>query len=157
MKFVIEQLAICPTDPLAARDLLSAMGAQIWVHDHVHAKGTVIGAAAHNEADLDYNYELNHIDKPLEFEILHYTWGANWMEGFRANSVSHLGMHTTSEDLELWRKFFNERSIYPVQEVQTVQHTNPAIAGLRTYQYVIFGTRHILGVDLKFIVRQVKP
>ena len=39
------------------------------------------------------------------------------------------------------------------QEVFTESHTNPVIAGKRSYNYVIFDTREILGVDLKFIVR----
>ena len=39
------------------------------------------------------------------------------------------------------------------QEVMTESHTNPVIAGKRTYNYVIFDTKEILGVDVKFIVR----
>jgi hypothetical protein len=33
-------------------------------------------------------------------------------------------------------------------------HTNPVISGKRWYNYVIFDTKEILGVDLKFIVRK---
>jgi hypothetical protein len=36
----------------------------------------------------------------------------------------------------------------------TISHTNPVIAGKRWYTYVIFDTRSILGIDLKFIVRR---
>jgi hypothetical protein len=40
------------------------------------------------------------------------------------------------------------------QEVLTQSHTNPVISGKRWYNYVIFDTKDILGVDLKFIVRK---
>jgi hypothetical protein len=38
--------------------------------------------------------------------------------------------------------------------VDTYLHTNPVIKDSRRYTYVIFNTRDILGVDLKFIVRR---
>ena len=47
----------------------------------------------------------------------------------------------------------DERGIKVAQEVFTKSHTNPVIAGKRKYNYVIFDTKEILGVDLKFIVR----
>ncbi|WP_211257045.1 hypothetical protein, partial [Xanthomonas pisi] len=67
--------------------------------------------------------------------------------------VSHLGMHVTAAELAEWRQFFNEEGIQVAQEVVTDSHTNPNIAGKRRYNYVIFDTREIIGVDLKFIVR----
>lgn len=152
MKFQIEQIAICPLDPALAKQLLRDMGAVDWVEDHVTASGEVFGETANNEANLSFNYDLF---AGKEFEILHYTGGDNWIDsldrGF--NIVSHLGMHCTAEELVHWRAFFAVREIDVVQEVVTLQHTNPAIAGKRSYNYVIFGTKRILGVDLKFIVR----
>jgi hypothetical protein len=62
-------------------------------------------------------------------------------------------MHCSGDDLLKWREFFKERQINVAQEVFTESHTNPVIAGKRSYNYVIFDTREILGVDLKFIVR----
>jgi hypothetical protein len=62
-------------------------------------------------------------------------------------------MHCTADELLKWRKFFRDRGIQIAQEVFTDSHSNPAIAGKRSYNYVIFDTRKILGVDLKFIVR----
>ena len=155
MKFLIEQVAICPRDPAAARKLLADMGAVNWVDDHVKADGRVYGAAANNEADLAFNYDL--LAGP-EFEVLHYTAGNNWMaDDRRANSVSHLGMHCSAAELVRWREFFTDRGIGVAQEVMTQSHANPAIAGLRWYNYVIFDTKDILGVDLKFIVRRSAP
>jgi hypothetical protein len=75
----------------------------------------------------------------------------------RINSVSHLGMHCSAEELLKWRQFFADRSIAVAQEVMTQSHSNPAIAGQRWYNYVIFDTKDILGVDLKFIVRRAAP
>lgn len=151
LKFKIEQVAICPRDPEAAIELLTAIGAAEWARDHVVAGGKVHGTAGTNEADLAFNYDL--IDGK-EFEVLHYTSGPNWMTDlFRHNSVSHLGMHCTAEELIEWRAFFAGREIPVAQEVITESHTNPVIAGKRNYNYVIFDTKEILGVDLKFIVR----
>lgn len=151
LKFSIEQLAICPRDPKAAKELLAAMGIGEWANDHVVAAGEVFGQAGANEADLSFNYDLF---SGKEFEVLNYTTGDNWMEyDGRPNSVSHLGMHCSAEDLERWKEFFAEREICIAQEVFTKSHTNPVIAGKRSYNYCIFDTKDILGVDLKFIVR----
>lgn len=155
MKFIIEQIAIAPMNRARAMELLRDLGACTWAHDHVTALGRVFGLAAQNEADLAYNYEMNRADgKPLEFEVLDYTKGMNWIGGTKP-VVSHLGMHCTPEELEEWRTFFQARGISIAQEVETQAHTNPVIKDSRRYQYVIFHTRHILGVDLKFIVRRL--
>ena len=158
MKFKIEQIAICPKSPEDAKKLLDEMGAGDWAEDHVVAEGEVFGSPGRNEADLSFNYDL--VDGK-EFEVLHYTTGMNWMVDREArspwprevNCVSHLGMHCTADELVEWREFFNERGIGVAQDVMTESHTNPVIAGKRTYNYVIFDTREILGVDVKFIVR----
>lgn len=155
MKFAIDQVAICPADPVAAKTLLAAMGAERWAEDHVSAVGEVFGFSGSNEADLAFNYDLL---SGHEFEVLHYTDGDNWMnQQGRHNSVSHLGMHCNAEELLQWRAFFHARGYRVAQEVLTRQHTNPAIAGTRWYHYVIFDTKAVLGVDLKFIVRRGEP
>ena len=118
MKFQIEQIAIVPKDPIAAKKLLSEIGATEWSEDHVVATGNVFGVRDTNEADLSFNYDL-----------------------------------FSAEDLVHWRAFFENRDIEVAQEVFTDSHTNPVIAGKRSYNYVIFDTKNILGVDLKFIVR----
>jgi len=153
MKFTIEQIAICPHNPAAAIELLTALGAGEWAHDHVCASGTVFGEDAENEADLAFNYQLGNAK---EFEVLHYTAGDNWMAGLpRTNSVSHLGMHCTAEELAGFKALFAARNIGIVQEVDTLSHTNPVIDGKRLYHYCIFDTKPILGTDLKFIVRRI--
>lgn len=166
MNFRIEQVALCPRDPVAAIALLTAMGLGEWSRDNVVASGLVNRRYPRtNEADLAFNYQAmeHEVDgvshglrtvKGGELEVLHYTHGDNWMDGHRANSVSHLGMHCSDKELEEWRMFFAERKIHPIQEVDTSSHTNPAIAGKRWYHYCIFDTRDILGVDIKFIVRR---
>lgn len=152
MKFHADQIALCPRDPKAAAKLLIEMGATNWTVDRVVARGTVNGRTdVTNKADLAFNYDtITH----NELEILHYTEGENWMDDLtRMNSVSHLGTHCTELELQLWRTFFAERGIVPIQEVITESHTNPAIAGKRLYHYVIFDTKAILSVDIKMIVR----
>lgn len=157
MKFRIEQIAICPSNPHAAISLLTDMGLGEWARDHVVADGAVFQDAGRNEADLAFNYDATST-KPLELEVLHYTTGRNWMQHRdRVNSVSHLGMHCTAEELVQWTQFFADRQIPIAQSVDTVSHTNPVIAGQRWYRYCIFNTKHILGVDVKFIVRKASP
>lgn len=153
LKFKIEQLALCPTDPEAAKQLLREMGAGEFAEDVVTASGFVYGEAGENVGQLAFDYELF---KGNELEILHYTDGPNWMER-HPNTVSHIGMHCTAEELVEWRKFFADRGIGVAQEVCTKSHTNPHIAGKRWYNYVIFDTREILSVDVKFIVRLEEP
>ena len=157
MKFTIEQIAIAPKDPVAAKNLLSEIGATEWSEDHVVASGNVFGQRGTNEANLSFNYD---IFSGNEFEILDYTSGPNWIDdgehkplNGNRNTVSHLGMHCSADDLIEWRVFFQSRGIDVAQEVMTESHTNPVIAGKRSYNYVIFDTKDILGVDLKFIVR----
>lgn len=149
--FKIEQIALFTPDSDEARDLLDAIGFGDWSHDHVCATGEVFGEPAQNEADLQFNYTA--LEKARELELLSYTAGKNWMIG-KPYSASHLGMHVTEEELAEWRVFFAKREIEVAQEVKTDSHTNPVIAGKRLYHYVIFDTRDILGIDLKFIVRR---
>jgi hypothetical protein len=151
-KFIVEQVAICPRSPEAAIELLTALGAGDWAKDHVHAKGEVFGSPEQNEANLAFNYQL--LGGAKEFEVLNYTEGWNWMsEPSRINSASHLGMHCTAGELEEYKAFFRDRGIPIAQEVVTQSHTNPVIKDLRRYNYCIFDTKDILGIDLKFIVR----
>ena len=152
LSFKIEQIAISPKDPAAAKKLLSEMGLSQWTEDHVKAGGFVFGVAGENEANLSFNYEAF---AGNEFEILDYTTGPNWMASpDRHYSTSHLGMHVSAAELIEWRAFFAEREIFVAQEVFTESHTNAyLLENGRKYNYVIFDTRHILGVDVKFIVR----
>jgi hypothetical protein len=153
LSFRIEQIAIAPKNSKAAIALLAALGLTDWVKDTVSARGEVRGVdGAYNAAELSFNYQAAPDDGKLEFEVLDYKVGPNWLAG-KAQSVSHLGMHCTDEELEEWRKVFEQHKIGVAQEVKTEAHSNPAIKDSRRYHYVIFDTRHILGVDLKFIVR----
>jgi hypothetical protein len=162
MQFIIEQIAVAPANPSLAKQLLAEIGAHQWHEDNVVAVGEVFGQPGRNIANLSFNYQLGipvpNAAKALEFEVLEYTTGPNWVEqGKRLNSVCHVGMHCTEEELEQWFKFFEDRGIPVAQEVFTESHTNPNIAGKRWYNYVIFDTRALIGVDLKFIVRREQP
>lgn len=156
-KFQIQQIALCPTNPALAMELLSALGLSEWFGDVVSAHGEVYSVVEpDSQAELNFNYQAGGSDpeasKPLELEVLHYTKGTNWMAAHQPR-VSHLGMHCTEEELAQYREFFAERGISVAQELHTDNHTNPVIVCKRKYHYVIFDTYDILGVDLKFIVR----
>lgn len=151
-KFKIEQVAFCPVDPERAIAFLKKVGMEEWIKDHVVANGKVFNADGRNEADLAFNYTA--LGDARELEVLHYTEGPNWMSGFRSNSVSHIGMHVTAEELVEWRKFFEAEGIAIAQEVFTESHTNKFLLECgRKYNYCIFDTRDIIGVDMKFICR----
>lgn len=154
MKFVIEQVAIAPRDAGAARQLLADMGAAEWSEDRVAADGRVFGAPRSNVAELAFNYDLL---AGREFEVLNYVAGDSWLGDNTQGSVSHFGMHCSADELIRWREFFAAREIPVAQEVMTRSHTNPHIAGERWYNYVIFNTKALLGVDVKFIVRLDSP
>ncbi|QBQ72377.1 glyoxalase/bleomycin resistance protein/dihydroxybiphenyl dioxygenase-like superfamily protein [Serratia phage MTx] len=173
LKFQIQQIALSIPDAQRAQDFLAKIGLTEWFHDHVVARGFVFKddpyKGSHheevNEADLRFNYQAGTgadegASKPLELEILDYRRGDNWIsenvgqDDAHNNQVSHLGMHVSAEELVQWRAFFAAEDIQVAQEVNTESHTNPAIKDSRRYNYVIFDTRGIIGVDLKFIVRK---
>ena len=66
MKFIIEQIAICPKDSKKAKELLKEIGAVDWSDDEVTAEGKVFGNESKNTADLSFNYELIQV-KSLRF------------------------------------------------------------------------------------------
>lgn len=159
-RFQIQQIALVTFQTPQAKELLSALGLDEWIVDTVVAEGQVFGEDGSNVANLHFNYQAGSgadagAAKPLELEILEYTQGPNWMaeNASDMNSVSHLGMHVTAAELVQFREFFAARQIDVAQEVVTQSHTNEYIKDSRRYNYVIFNTRDIIGVDLKFIVR----
>lgn len=161
-RFQIQQIALVVCSTSMAFELLTDLGLDHWIKDTVVAKGKVFGAPGENVANLSFNYqagsgndETAEVHKPLELEILDYTDGPNWMDenGSDLDSVSHLGMHVTQEQLGQYRLYFESKGIEVAQEVITQSHTNDYIKDSRRYNYVIFDTRDIIGVDLKFIVR----
>jgi len=173
LQFKIEQIALYPVNGSTARSFLAKLGLNEWHHDTVKAHGEVFGEPGENEAHLAFNYQAGNGEffasgptnmalgyKPLELEVLAYTDGPNWMdeqieEGAVASegAVSHLGMHVTEEQLQEFDVVMREFQIPIAQRVHTTSHTNPVIKDSRRYKYVIYDTRHLIGVDLKFIVR----
>lgn len=164
-QFKIEQIAISVPQRDGAVEFLQKIGLADWFYDRVYATGHVFDQRdVSNVANLAFNYQAGNgadseAGKPLEFEVLEYTEGANWIgynitQGYaHQNQVSHLGMHVTAEELLEWRALMSQEGVGIAQEVLTNKHENPAIRDKRFYNYVIFDTRAIIGVDLKFIVR----
>ncbi len=133
---------------------LADIGIDSWVDDEVTAEIIEMNSffgrrRTRNTAKLSFNYSAL---SGNELEVLTYERGPNWMKG-RTPRASHIGMHCTAEELTEWREFMAKRDIRVAQEVETVHHTNPAIANKRRYNYVVFDTAWLIGVDLKFIVR----
>jgi hypothetical protein len=157
LQFRIEQIAIAPKNTDRAIKLLSDLGLTDWFKDNVVAGGKVFGVEGCNSALLQFNYQSGNGNDPagksLELEVLKYVDGNNWLRRRPENTVSHLGMHCSAEELADFRAYFNREGISVAQEVITQAHTNPFIKDERRYNYVIFDTVDIIGVDLKFIVR----
>lgn len=149
MKFKIEQLALNPKDPGLAFFLMEALGLTEWSGDMASASGKVFGQPASNVASLNFNYDA----APLELEMLNYRSGDNWLAPHNDSVASHIGMHCTEEELMQWRSRLAALKVPVVQEVLTTNHTSKNVPKGRHYKYVIFGTRDIIGIDLKFIVR----
>lgn len=172
--FKIEQVALFTANSVLARTFLSRLGLSDWHHDTVVARGSVFTEPdCENTAHLAFNYQAGNGEfvkdgdevnpqgyKPLELEILDYTEGDNWMTVSQESNetgifgaVSHLGMHVTEEELTQFDLVMQEFDIKIAQRVVTQSHTNPVIKDSRRYKYVIYDTRYLIGVDLKFIVR----
>jgi hypothetical protein len=164
--FRVEQIALCADNSVRARNFLADLGLSEWHHDTVVARGSVFTEKdCENTAHLAFNYQAGNgsdsgAGKPLELEILDYVEGDNWMEVSRESgetgqfgAVSHLGMHVTEEELTGFDLVMQKHDIKIAQRVVTQSHTNPVIKDSRRYKYVIYDTRFLIGVDLKFIVR----
>jgi len=152
MKFKIEQIALNPKDPGRAFALMGLLGLHDWSHDQATAVGEVHGESGSNVANLSFNHET----PDVELEIINYRSGENWLSKHNGNSsvASHIAMHVPEPVLEQWRTKLALFGVKVAQEVVTTSHSNPAVPQGRHYKYVIFDTRDIIGLDLKFIVRR---
>jgi hypothetical protein len=146
----VDQVAICTRDPEKVKGLLGMIfGTTEWHEDVVVAEGEVRGQKGTNQAGLSFNYQL--MKGGVEFEVLNYQDGPNWVSGYPQPCLSHLGVHV--DNLEEVRERLVANGYEIVQEVVTQSHTNPAIKDNRRYHYVIFGTAQDMGFDLKLIQR----
>lgn len=152
---VLDQIAFYAPDSIAEANIKKMLGIDEaeWTVDHVSGRCRVFGGdERESTARLQFNYDLG-----IEVEILRYLSGPHWHLQ-RAISkhgpnvffgsipfVSHIGFHVNDEELP-------NLPFQVAQEMVTVEHSNPAIAG-RSYQYVIYDTKDMLGVDLKYIKR----
>lgn len=153
----IEQIAIATENTDQAKEIienLKKIGLTDWVEDTVTAQGTVFGKTACNKALLNFNYQLG-----FELEILTYLSGDNWhKERSKTQSFpfqSHLGLHVERKELVEIKERMALIGCGIAQEVYTLEHTNPVIAGKRKYHYIVFDSREKFGFDLKLIERMI--
>lgn len=156
---LIEQIAIGCSNPALLIEGLKLLGLNQWHRDSVVAVGSVFGRNnCQNLADLNFNYQLG-----FELELLHYEQGRNWHEDrnewcyAESPFLSHIGIHVNPMQLEEYKAKFKAAGVQIAQEVNTVSHTNPAIAGKRLYKYVVFDTKELFGFDFKLILRIDTP
>lgn len=149
--FKVEQVAMATSTPQAHMEMLSnlfGLPLSKWIKDTVVTEGSVRGVVARTTADLYFNYDLI---KGIEFELLHYKEGPNWLNGHEG--ISHFGTHVRDMAWSVQR--VKEAMGWDiVQDVKTISHTNPyLLEQKRKYHYVIFAARHALGADFKLIQR----
>lgn len=151
----LEQIAIATNDTnKTIQALSSAFGlAGGWTMDVVEAKATVFGQEGENIAELNFNYDLG-----FELEVLEYINGASWhdarvAQGAEFPFLSHIGYHCTEREAQAQIARMALLGVNIAQEVHTKSHSNPVIDGKRLYHYVVFDSKHLLGFDLKLIVR----
>jgi hypothetical protein len=156
----IDQIALYTDSPFIAQGLLGHLfGLTEWTPDIVVAHGTVFGEpVAQVAGELWFNYQAG-----IEVEVLRYFTNNHW-HAKRAEErnypslvyprifVSHLGMHV--DDMAVARVPFEKAGWHVAQELWTDSHTNPYLLERgRTYHYVVWDSRHIIGFDLKLIQR----
>ena len=129
-------------------------GARDWNRDNVVAEGRVASKVfgvnqGQNAARLNFNYEM--IKGGLEFEVLNYDSGPNYLEEEVGPALAHLATHV--EDIESAHKWLVSNGFEVVQDVRTISHSNPAVPAERRYRYAIYDTRSVLGFRLKLIQR----
>ena len=158
MMFKAEQIALAGMHGSQAVEQYietSKLMGHTWITDTVYAEGIIQGSSGINKATLWFNYTMI---PGIELELLSYELGPNWLSGRVSNDrlvPSHYGMHCTEEELPDYIEQFAKHDIMVVQHVNTFKHTSAAVnAAGRQYTYVIFGARHLLGCDLKLIVRR---
>lgn len=161
-----DQLAIAVDNP---EFVMRVIGGNFWTKDHVKSNVRTRGPI---EFNLFYNYEQ---DIPFkELELIQFLSNNNFHSavnksisplGLYAASlykklsildtvfISHIGIHCTDTESKEWILHFKQFDIWPIHEDTSYSHTNPAIAGKRTYHNIIFGSRKTLGFDFKACIR----
>lgn len=148
-----DQVAMACRDRDQQKTMARLLGGGEWVEDQVTAEGEVYGVRGRNVANLMFNYTL----APVEFELLHYKEGPNWLSEqnaipFGSWAMSHVAWHV--DDTDPFSTKLRNAGFGVAQSVETRDHTNPfLIKEGRTYRYVIHEARHLLGFDLKLIQR----
>jgi hypothetical protein len=150
MELKIEQIAFHVADVRTTVEAYRELGFDSWVFDTVEASGIIRGRDGSNVAELAFNYD---IIPGKELELICYKKGPNWLADHKAFNLSHMGMHCDADQMFKIRKELDGMRAYPIQEVWTTAHTNPAIRTSRRYHYLIFDSRKLLGFDLKLIRR----
>jgi hypothetical protein len=152
---VLDQIAFYASDGMEEVRIKESLGLRDaeWTEDFVTGRVSVFSEPENvSKAKLLFNYDLG-----IEVEILTYLEGPNWHRHRDKHGIgpctrpgchafqSHIGFHVNDGDIPVLP--------FPVaQTMTTTFHSNPAITD-RRYQYVIYDTLDILGVDLKYIKR----
>lgn len=153
-----DQIAFYSRNLPRTRALLKVLfGLDQWVSDIVTGEGLVWGRKVTGlKGELCFNYQTG-----VELELLCYPEGQGWHASrgplkdlFSSKSIflSHVGVHVA--DMAKARLPYELKGWYVAQEIWTTHHTNPyLVENGRTYHYVVFDSRDIIGVDLKLIER----
>lgn len=152
---VLDQIAFYASDGMEEVRIKESLGLRDaeWTEDFVTGRVSVFSEPENiSKAKLLFNYDLG-----IEVEILTYLEGPNWHRHRDKHGIgprtrpgslpflSHIGFHVNDGDIPIL-------PFAPAQRMVTTFHSNPAIKD-RRYEYVIYDTVRLLGVDLKYIKR----
>lgn len=132
MIFLITRIALQPPNAAAARKLLAQLGLTDWF----------------KEASNEFGKK----PETLELEIIDDD-KSGMLTTSRKGMKYSLGMYCTADELEAFSKTLAALNIKTLQEAFIDRHAVPYLLETkRNHQYIIFDTRKVLGINLKFIV-----
>ncbi len=152
--FTFDQIAVVDDKDERVFEKYKQLCFSDWSQDFVTSKGVLRGIDGYkiieNTAFLRFNYTAF---RPLEFEILRYTDGPNFLAHRPVGAISHMGVHVPL--IEDYRAFLGIRGWMLIQEVVTQSHTSKAVEGKR-YHYAIY-SHPSSRYNLKLIERIADP
>jgi len=152
----LDQIAIHDATGLPLKKFYDSLGANSWADDIVISKGIILFDDTYhkteNTAHLSFNYNLF----PMEFELINYIEGDNFLRFTTYGTISHFGSHVNS--IHVWREFMKVRDFTLVQEVITQSHTSDKVHPNRRYHYAIYRhpkTKLCLKLIERIIIEQI--
>lgn len=146
-----EQIAVKDDEDTTILRSYMDMGHDNWAIDIVDSAGVIRDSSApsgfkiiENTANLYFHYD---VIPDVEFELLHYVCGDNFLYHVKPGALSHMGMHVDS--CAGYEQYMFDRNFILLQEVITQNHY---AFNDRRYHYAIY-QHSTMGYNIKLIER----